>query len=543
LVLVPMARQVLLVAACAALAFPVSASADPGALDILIVHADDAAPTPLATQIAARPGVDTVDSHDERAQGTPSLATLQAYDLVVTFSNYPWANTTALGNNLADYVDAGGAVVDLNYSNYAPIAPGGRWNSDSYSPFNEGFGALHVGDTLGTYDSSHALMQNVSGLVSDRRVSGLTLRPGATQVAAWSDGSPLVAFKNRVVAINAYLSAGQSGYGTWSGDFATVIVNAGNFGATPANADPTVSSAAADANGTEGDTLSTSGSFSDTDAGDTLTLSADNTEGTFTDNGDGTWDWELATTDDVTGGTITVTADDGNGGTATDAFDYSAANANPVLSALSLSAGGTSSCNPTLGFSFTDVGSGDTHSGSIDWGDSSTDDLFTASPVSRGHAYSSAGTYTIGVNVADDDAGTDSDSVQRTVYNVPSNLLDPMNADGSSRFKRGSTIPLKLRVLDCAGRPVTGLVIQVALKQINESGGNIQTVNEIVSNVAGDAGNRMRESSGYIFNLSSKRSQFNAGQDLVVGKYRLTLTSPTFPGSAHAVTQDFRLVK
>jgi hypothetical protein len=32
----------------------------------------------------------------------------------------------------------------------------------------------------------------------------------------------------------------------------------------------------------------------------------------------------------------------------------------------------------------------------------------------------------------------------------------------------------------------------------------------------------------YVFNLSTKRSQFNSGQDLTEGRYRLTITEPSF---------------
>jgi len=104
---------------------------------------------------------------------------------------------------------------------------------------------------------------------------------------------------------------------------------------------PTVKTAAADANGNEGDTLSTSGAFQDADGDTTLSLSVPNgTPGSFTDNGSGTWSWSLLTTND-THGTVVVTASDGHGGTVTDSFNYAAVNVAPTdpgvptLSALS----------------------------------------------------------------------------------------------------------------------------------------------------------------------------------------------------------------
>ena len=83
---------------------------------------------------------------------------------------------------------------------------------------------------------------------------------------------------------------------------------------------PTVASAAADAVGNEGSTITASGGFSDPN-GFALALSANNTVGTFTDHHDGTWDWSYASNDE-TSGTITVTATNTTGKTATDVFTY-----------------------------------------------------------------------------------------------------------------------------------------------------------------------------------------------------------------------------
>ncbi len=42
---------------------------------------------------------------------TPDVATLSAYDVVLTWSDYHYDDRTAMGNNLADYVDVGGTVI------------------------------------------------------------------------------------------------------------------------------------------------------------------------------------------------------------------------------------------------------------------------------------------------------------------------------------------------------------------------------------------------------------------------------------------------
>ncbi len=66
-------------------------------------------------------------------------------------------------------------------------------------------------------------MLGVFGLQAYYRLS-VALAPGATQLAAWTDGTPAVAIKGRAVAINAYLGDTPK---DWSGDFARIIANAG----------------------------------------------------------------------------------------------------------------------------------------------------------------------------------------------------------------------------------------------------------------------------------------------------------------------------
>jgi hypothetical protein len=88
----------------------------------------------------------------------------------------------------------------------------------------------------------------------------------------------------------------------------------------------TVASAALDASGNEGTTISTSGSFSDSSA----TITADNLIGTFTDNHNGTWSWSYLAPDQFGPTTITVTGHGQNGTVVSDAFDASAVNVAPT---------------------------------------------------------------------------------------------------------------------------------------------------------------------------------------------------------------------
>jgi hypothetical protein len=307
---------------------------------------------------------------------------------------------------------------------------------------------------------------------------------------------------------------------------------------------PVRDTAATDADGTEGDTLTASGAFTDADGNDSLTITSDATEGTFTDNGDGTWNWSLPTTDDVAGGTINVTASDGEHTNATDSFDYSAANADPVLSSPSTTGANATACltgnTVGLGFNWTDAGTDDTFSGSIDWGDSSVDTLFTASPVDTSHPYTTAGNYTITVTVNDDDGGSDSATASVSLTWNDSGILQPINPNGTSVFKAGSTIPVKIRVLDCDGKVVSGVSPIIDLRKFDGVPG--AEVNEAPPAASADAGNVMRWSADgqqHIFNLSTKRSQFAGGVDLGAGTYQLKI----YVGAQLIETVNFDLKK
>ena len=108
---------------------------------------------------------------------------------------------------------------------------------------------------------------------------------------------------------------------------------------------------------------------------------------------------------------------------------------------------------------------------------------------------------------------------------VTGGIQVPINADNSSSFQLGRTIPVKISVTDCAtGAAVDTLAPNIALVLLGPGGA---PVNEVVSSSAADVGTTMRSagSGKYIFNLSTKRSQFSVGQDLIPGTYQLTISN------------------
>lgn len=91
--------------------------------------------------LAARLGGGAVVDYFAAHFGTPDAALLGTYDCVMTWANYGYSNAVAFGNNLADFVDAGGTVVLGAFVVYTIGNDlDGRLITDpSYCPVNGGF--------------------------------------------------------------------------------------------------------------------------------------------------------------------------------------------------------------------------------------------------------------------------------------------------------------------------------------------------------------------------------------------------------------------
>ncbi|MBS0187527.1 MAG: hypothetical protein JSS51_05630 [Planctomycetes bacterium] len=167
---------------------------------VLLVHADsDLNSADVQSKIRGRGALGPVDRFDARF-GTPTLTQLQNYDAVMTWSNYNYSNSDALGNVLADYVDAGGGVVCAAYA-HADTSPnrrlGGRWISGNYEIIPAGSGAMNGTSTLGAVAyASHPIMNGVltiNGGTGSPRPFTKAIKPGGLIVAKWSDDRTLAA--------------------------------------------------------------------------------------------------------------------------------------------------------------------------------------------------------------------------------------------------------------------------------------------------------------------------------------------------------------
>lgn len=291
----------------------------------------------------------------------------------------------------------------------------------------------------------------------------------------------------------------------------------------PSNAAPTVSDAADDAIGTEGATLTTEGAFADADASDILTITKLSGAGVVTASTveRGGWSWSLPTSDNG-GGTVVVQVSDGNA-TETDTFDWVASNVAPTVTALTQDRTGT--CSVTVGATYTDPGTADTHVTSVLWADGNTD---------LARTFTSAGSYNGTIYVTDDDGGEGGLPFTGVrAYNTPSSILAPINTSGTrSSFKIGSTVPVKITVMGCDGNAATGLTptVNVALLDLQaETPVNESLVTEVATN-----GKVMRWSTDqYVYNLSTKLSQFT-GATLASGTHMIQVSDPSFQKSVNA---------
>jgi len=145
------------------------------------------------------------------------------------------------------------------------------------------------------------------------------------------------------------------------------------------------------------DTLSYSWSF-----GDTGTSTEQNPTHTYID--EGTY-------------TVTLTVNDGDASNV-DTMTVTVNNVEPVVEAgddQTVDEGDLVTINPT----FTDAGNSDTHTATINWDDSNTDNLGpVTSPISKTHTYTDDGIYTVTLTVTDNDGGIGTNTMTVTVNNV-----------------------------------------------------------------------------------------------------------------------------
>lgn len=120
--------------------------------------------------------------------------------------------------------------------------------------------------------------------------------------------------------------------------------------------------------------------------------------------------------------TVTLTVTDSLGAAGSDFLLVTVTNVNPTLEPIS-DITVTLGTTVTLAAAYDDVGAGDSHTATINWGDGESEPGTVASgELSGSHLYDTAGVYTVTVTLADDDGG---EATQTFVVTVTDEVIPP----------------------------------------------------------------------------------------------------------------------
>ncbi|MEZ6235889.1 MAG: GC-type dockerin domain-anchored protein [Phycisphaerales bacterium] len=169
---------------------------------VAIVAADSAANLADVQAKLAGTGLFTTVDVISVVSLTPTLADLQQYDSVITWTNQTPLSNVDLGDVFADYIDAGGGVVVTVFANSTTTATRiirGRFDTDNYHIIVPAGGNTSTGGAqgLGTIViAGHPILDGVNTFMtgtSGFRPNSTLLTTHGELVAQWTDGRILVA--------------------------------------------------------------------------------------------------------------------------------------------------------------------------------------------------------------------------------------------------------------------------------------------------------------------------------------------------------------
>ncbi|HTF90875.1 MAG TPA: hypothetical protein VK843_20815 [Planctomycetota bacterium] len=173
----------------------------------------------------------------DMSQVTLSVAQLQAFNAVLVYSDNPgYLDPNAQGDNLHDYVDAGGGVVIATFTN-SSIPLGGTWVSAGYDAITSGGQTQGFQLQLGTrFFPAHPLFSISPVTTFDGGTSSYhgigALAANSTRLADYTNGDIFAAERNglvgRVISLNFYppSSDARSDFWTASTDGDNLMANA-----------------------------------------------------------------------------------------------------------------------------------------------------------------------------------------------------------------------------------------------------------------------------------------------------------------------------
>lgn len=189
-----------------------TASAPAFAVDVLVLATDTTMGTDISGTLSGSGFFGAVDVWNA-AFSIPTLAQLQAYDVVVTHYEFSYADVNLLGDTLADFVDAGGGVVTPTFDWAFLGGIGGRFASGGYQvfdnadPYNGGDNRI-ASNLLGVSGAYVSSAYNTATAVASA---------GALVELSYDDGTPFVASRlmgnGIVIGVNDYIVSGAHGGG------------------------------------------------------------------------------------------------------------------------------------------------------------------------------------------------------------------------------------------------------------------------------------------------------------------------------------------
>lgn len=310
-------------------------------------------------------------------------------------------------------------------------------------------------------------------------------------------------------------------------------------------------SGAADVVEFEGDTGSTSGSFTDPD-GDVLSLSCSGECDGLVDEGGGAWSWSQDLPEGPHGFSVTVTASDGEY-EVDDSFDVTVVNLAPVITATS-SVPSMLADDTTLNAwaGFTDAGVEDTHTATFYWGDGTSspatvDEVPGSGTAGAGHEYAGPGAYTITVTVWDDDGAWDTAVLGEVFVFDPDDFVtgggwvrSPSGALASDQAHTGrATFGFIVRY-DRSGAVRGSLELQVHRElNVHATGFDTLTIFDGVAHFSGDA--TVNGETGFSFEaVATDERHATSDVDLfwieITGPGGLVYGGPGYPSAGLATT-------
>ncbi len=119
---------------------------------------------------------------------------------------------------------------------------------------------------------------------------------------------------------------------------------------------------------------------------------------------------------------------------------------------------------------------------------------------------SSIGTRSFEVTATDRAGNIRTETISYRVVYAYGEIRQPINADGSSVFKAGSTVPVKFRVTDFAGQPITAATATLStVRSYGTDGLQLDAEQEASTQGGANVDNLFRPSAGqYVYNLSTR---------------------------------------